>query len=270
MAKKICHYYCALFVEDHSPFKVTEVSWLTSGRPSLLRWRETIGVLPRKSFVVAVKSSPSIEKHVQNWGIRVTRTKYKVQHFWGKCWCLLGNCHVALSPRQSTNSATIGSLSISPTEMAVFLWYGLNGQQPFASLYFLGTLAMVRVSVSWENERERDRHIEKGGEGRNYRTIRGKKREGSLKVCYRFHYHINTLSIQIWCKGEEQKALGESRRSAESYHIGIMRVVCKCSTGIQVGGINGLQHSQSWDSLSEKNKYIGRYRRCESGSHGFL
>lgn len=43
----------------HSPFKATDESWLTSGRPCLLKCREICGWTPLKSVVVAVNSSPS-------------------------------------------------------------------------------------------------------------------------------------------------------------------------------------------------------------------
>lgn len=168
--------------------------------------------------------------------------KIQSRAFIRKCWCLLGNYHVASSPRQSTNSATIGSP------------HHQSHQQRWLCFFDMGWTGsnLFRYCTSWGlwpwweclcPERMREKGTDTLRGGRNYRTISGKKREGPLKVCYRFHYHINTLSIQIWRKGEEQKALGESRRSAVSYHIGIMRVVRKCSTGIQVGGIDGLQHS---------------------------
>ncbi len=47
----------------HSPSsKVTDESWLTSERPSLLKCREISGLTPLKSVVVAVNSSPSARR----------------------------------------------------------------------------------------------------------------------------------------------------------------------------------------------------------------
>lgn len=101
---QLLHNLCVSINLVYSPSsKLADESWLTSGRPSLLKCREIWGLTPLKSLVVAVNSSPSAHRWTQQLSVFVFWNTY----MWTRMCCC--QTQTQFSNTTTSHSEAVGS-----------------------------------------------------------------------------------------------------------------------------------------------------------------